>query len=78
MYFLYYNVLLCLIKTFDWCLNRGRTLERAILVHLTPGCREKTLDIAGKVFFIDTVEETDWQEQLISEGEDQQMCYLTF
>ena len=28
-----------------------------------PGCREETL---GKVFFVDTVEETDWQEQLIS------------
>ena len=30
------------------------------------GCQEETLDTAGKVFFIDTVEETDWQEQLIS------------
>ena len=36
------------------------------LVHLTPGCREETLDTAGKVFFIDTIEETNWQEQLIS------------
>ena len=34
--------------------------------HLTPGCWEETLDIAGKVFFIDTFEEADWQEQLIS------------
>ena len=31
-----------------------------------PGCWEVTLDTVGKVFFIDTVEETDWQEQLIS------------
>ena len=27
--------------------------------HLMPGCREETLDITGKVFFIDTVEEID-------------------
>ena len=31
-----------------------------------PGCQQETLDTAGKVFFIDVVEETDWQEQLIS------------
>ena len=27
---------------FKGCLNRDRTLERAILVHLTPGCQEET------------------------------------
>ena len=31
-----------------------------------PGCQKETLDIVGKVFFLDTVEEADWQEQLIS------------
>ena len=41
------------------------------------GCQEENLDTAGKVFFIDTVEETDRQEQLISWGENQQLCYLS-
>ena len=45
---------------------------------LPPGCQEETLDIAGKVIlYIYTVEENDWQEQPISYGEDQQLCYLT-
>ena len=41
----------------------------AILVHPTPACQEETLNTAGKVFFSikkKTVEEADWQEQLIS------------
>ena len=33
---------------FEWCLNRDRTLEWPILVHLTPDCQKET---AGKVFF---------------------------
>ena len=31
-----------------------------------PGYWEETLDLADKVFFTDTVEEADWQEQLLS------------
>ena len=38
------------IALFEWCLNRDRTLDRAILVHLTPGCQNETLDVAGKEF----------------------------
>ena len=55
-------------KTFSFLsdVSTDRTLERAILVHLAPAYQEETLDTAGKVFFIDTVEETEWQEQLIS------------
>ena len=64
--------------SFRWCLNIDRILERAILVHLTSGCQAETLYTAGRVFFIDTVEETDWQEQLISWGEEQQLYFLTF
>ena len=37
-------------QSFERCLDRDRTLERAILVHLAPGCREETLDTAGRVF----------------------------
>ena len=38
------------------------------------GCWEETFDTACRVIFIDTVEETDSQEQLISLGEDQHLC----
>ena len=36
---------------FDWCLNKHRTLEKAILVHLMADCREETLDVASRVIY---------------------------
>ena len=41
---------------FDRCLCRDRTLTRTILIHLTPGCWEETLDIDSRVLLKDIVE----------------------
>ena len=35
---------------------RDRTLSRIILVHLTPGCRKETLDVASRVLLKGIVE----------------------
>ena len=53
---------------FEWCLNRDKTLERTILVNLTPGCRKETLNTAGRVIFMDRIEVAGWQEQVTSQG----------
>ena len=44
------------VLTFELCLNRDRTLEWAILVHLTPDCQKETLDVASRVISKGVVE----------------------
>ena len=36
------------------------TLTRTILVHLTPGCREESLDIASRVLLKGIIEKTGY------------------